>query len=171
MKKLDTLENQVSMIYIGIGSNLGNKFRNIEKAKYFLALNKIQIIKTSSYYQTLSWPNPNKPKFLNIVAEINTNLTPKKLLEIFKSIEKKLGRKKTSKKNLPRECDIDIISYKNQILNGHINVPHLQMHKRNFVLIPLFEINKNWVHPKSKINIKNLIFSLSIKDISSIKKI
>jgi len=159
------------MIYLGIGSNLGNKINNIEKTKYFLKLNGINIIKSSSYYETSSWPDPSKPKFINIVIQSNTKLSPKKYLSIIKSIEKKLGRKKTSKRNLPRECDIDIISYKNQILDGHIKVPHSQMHKRNFVLIPLFEINKNWVHPKSKINIKNLIFSLSIKDISSIKKI
>ena len=159
------------MIYIGIGSNLGNRINNITKAKHFLNINGVKIIKSSSCYETLSWPDPSKPKFINVIVQSNTKLSPEKFLIIFKSIEKKLGRKKTSKKNLPRECDIDIISYKNQILNGHINVPHLQMHKRNFVLIPLFEINKNWVHPKSKINIKNLIFSLSIKDISSIKKI
>ncbi len=171
MKKLGTLENQVNMVYIGIGSNLGNKFENIEKAKYLLVLNKINIIKTSRYYETLSWPDPYQPKFLNIVAQIKTSYTPKKLLEIFKLIEKKLGRKKTFKKNLPRKCDIDIISYENQIHKGDIDIPHAKMHERNFVLIPLFELNKNWVHPKLKINIKNLIFSLSMKDINSIKQI
>ena len=171
MKKLVTLENQVSMVYIGIGSNLGNKIENIEKAKHLLFFNKINIIRTSMYYETLSWPDPYQPKFLNIVAQIKTSYSPEKLLEIFKLIEKKLGRKKTIKKNLPRVCDIDIISYDNQIYEGDINIPHAKMHKRNFVLIPLFELNKSWVHPKLKINIKNLIFSLPIKDITSIKKI
>ena len=168
--KLDTSENQAKLIYIGIGSNLGNKIMNIEKAKFMLTLNKVKIIKVSSYYQSLSWPNPKKPKFLNIVAQINTNFSSIKLLRIFKLIEQKLGRKK-NKKNSPRVCDIDIISYGRKILNGNISIPHKRMHKRNFVLIPLYELNKKWVHPKLKINIKNLIFSLPIKDITSIKKI
>ena len=158
------------MIYIGIGSNLGNRIENITKAKYFLDLNGINITKSSSYYETLSWPDPNKPKFINIVIQSNTKASPEKLLKIFKSIEKKLGRKKKSK-NSPRTCDIDIISYNQRILTGNITIPHKRMHKRNFVLIPLFELNKNWFHPKTNENIKKLIFSLSIKDIRSIKQI
>ena len=158
------------MIYIGIGSNLGNRIENITKAKYFLDLNGINITKSSSYYETLSWPDPNKPKFINIVVQSNTKASPEKLLKIFKSIEKKLGRKKKSK-NSPRTCDIDIISYNQKILTGNITIPHKRMHRRNFVLIPLFELNKNWFHPKTNKNIKKLIFSLSIKDIRSIKQI
>ena len=158
------------MIYIGIGSNLGNRIENITKAKYFLDLNGINITKSSSYYETLSWPDPNKPKFINIVIQSNTKASPEKLLKIFKSIEKKLGRKKKSK-NSPRTCDIDIISYNQKILTGNITIPHKRMHRRNFVLIPLFELNKNWFHPKTNENIKKLIFSLSIKDIRSIKHI
>ena len=158
------------MIYLGIGSNLGNRIKNITKAKYFLDLNGINITKSSSYYETLSWPDPNKPKFINIVVQSNTKASPEKLLKIFKSIEKKLGRKKKSK-NSPRTCDIDIISYNQKILTGNITIPHKRMHRRNFVLIPLFELNKNWFHPKTNENIKKLIFSLSIKDIRSIKQI
>ena len=158
------------MIYIGIGSNLGNRIENITKAKYFLDLNGINITKSSSYYETLSWPDPNKPKFINIVIQSNTKASPEKLLKIFKSIEKKLGRKKKSK-NSPRTCDIDIISYNQKILTGNITIPHKRMHRRNFVLIPLLELNKNWFHPKTNENIKKLIFSLSIKDIRSIKQI
>ena len=158
------------MVYIGIGSNLGNKINNIEKAKHFLILKKINIVKSSNYYETLSWPNPKKPKFYNIIIQSDTRFSPKKLLDIFQSIEKKLGRKKRFK-NSPRECDIDIISYGNKIFKGDILIPHNRMHQRNFVLIPLYELNKNWFHPKLKTNIKNLIFSLPIKDIRSIKQI
>ena len=158
------------MIYIGIGSNLGNRIENITKAKYFLDLNGINITKSSSYYETLSWPDQNKPKFINIVVQSSTKVSPEKLLKVFKSIEKKLGRKKKSK-NSPRTCDIDIISYNQKILTGNITIPHKRMHKRNFVLIPLFELNKNLFNPKINENIKKLIFSLSIKDIRSIKQI
>ena len=118
----------------------------------------------------MSWPNPKEPKFFNIVIQTDTKFSPKKLLKIFKLIEKKLGRKK-SLKNAPRVCDIDIISYYQKIISGNISVPHKKMHQRNFVLMPLYELDKNWFHPKFKKNIKKLIFSLSIKDIRSIKQI
>ena len=171
MIKQDILEKRAKIVYLGIGSNLGNKFLNIEKAKIKLIENQIKIIKCSSCYETLSWPNPNHPKFLNIVLKIKTRLDVASLLKICKQIEQSLGRKKTLK-NSPRECDIDILDFDNKNCDiKSINLPHLRMHKRNFVLIPLFEINKNWIHPKSHHHIKSLIFSLSNTDITSIKLI
>ena len=65
------------MVNIGIGSNLGNRIDNIEKAKYLLNLSGINIIKSSSYYETLSWPDISKPKFINIVIQSNTRFSPK----------------------------------------------------------------------------------------------
>ena len=156
------------MVYIGIGSNLGNRIKNIEKAKYLLGIYKINILKSSGYYETLSWPDPNKPKFINIVIQSNTKYSPKKLIDIFKIIENKLGRKKDFR-NAPRMCDIDIISYRNRIVSNEISIPHKRMNKRNFVLVPLFEIAPDWRHPKTNKSIKRLIFSLPIKDITTIK--
>ena len=169
--KQDISENRAKIVYLGVGSNLGNRFINIEKAKIMLIENQIKIIRSSSYYETLSWPNFNHPKFLNIVLQVRTSVDVANLLKICKQIENSLGRKKTLK-NFPRECDIDILDYDNQnsVVKG-INLPHLRMHKRNFVLIPLFEIEKNWIHPKFHQHIKSLIFSLSNTDITSIKKI
>ena len=158
------------MIYIGIGSNLGNRISNIEKAKYLLNLNGVKIVKKSNYYESLSWPNPTKPKFINIVVKSNSNFSPQKLIKIFQLIEKKLGRKK-SIKNSPRTCDIDLISYNQKVLSGPIMIPHKMMHKRNFVLIPLYELDKNWVHPITNFSIRKLIFSLPINEITSIKQI
>ena len=170
MIKLDISENQVKLIYLGIGSNLGNRKNNIYKAKLRLSQNNISILKSSNFYETLSWPNHKNPKFLNIVLKVETFLSPSKLLYICKEIEKTLGRKKTAK-NAPRECDIDILDYDNKQMNGDVILPHPNMHNRNFVLFPLFEINKNWKHPISGEHIKILISSLSNKDISSIKQI
>ena len=84
MIKQDILENQVKSIYLGIGSNLGNRKKNIEKAKFELIKNNIKILKSSNYYESLSWPDPKKPKFLNIVLKIKTNLISKKLLKTCK---------------------------------------------------------------------------------------
>ena len=111
MIEQDTLEKRAESIYLGIGSNLGDKKRNIEKAKFELMQNNIEILESSSFYESISWPNPKNPKFFNIVLKIKSNLDPKGLLKICKEIEKKLGRKKNPK-NSPRECDIDILDFK-----------------------------------------------------------
>ena len=158
------------MIYLGIGSNLGNKRLNIEKAKFKIIENDIKILQSSNYYESLSWPNIRKPKFLNVVIKINTNLAPLKLIKVCKDIEKFLGRKKAPK-NSPRECDIDILDYKNKQINSEITLPHPRLHQRNFVLLPLFELDKVWKHPVTKFDIKTLILSLSNRDIRSIKQI
>ena len=163
-------ENLVKTIYLGIGSNLGNRKKNIELAKSKLIKNDITILKLSNIYESLSWPNPKKPKFLNIILEISSNLSPSKLLNICKKIEIDLGRKKRQK-NAPRECDIDIIDYYNQKIKDKIILPHPRMHERNFVLLPLYELNKDWTHPILNQPIKKLILSLSNKDIRSIKQI
>ena len=81
-----------------------------------------------------------------------------------------MGRKKKPK-NSPRKCDIDIIDYKSKKINAELILPHPRMHKRNFVLFPLFEINKDWKHPILKLNIKQLIYTLSNSDIRTINKI
>ena len=170
MTKLDTSENQVNTIYLGIGSNLGNRISNIEKAKSLLIKNNITLISVSSYFETPSWPDPNKPKFINVVIKANSTLKPIELLKLCKFIEVKLGRKKNFK-NSPRECDIDIIDFNSLVLKGNVNLPHKMMHKRNFVLFPLFEIEKKWLHPIMKVDVKHLIYSLSNSDIRSIKQI
>ena len=163
-------ENQVKKVFLGVGSNLGNRQKNIELSKIALTNRGIKILKSSSFYESLSWPDPKKPKFLNIVLEIETTINPISLLKICKKIEKSLGRK-ISTINSPRICDIDILDYGNKVMNNGINLPHPRMHQRNFVLIPLFEIRKKWLHPKSKDHIKTLISKLSNKDITSIKQI
>ena len=170
MIRQDTLENPVKLVYLGIGSNLGNRKKNIEKAKFQLIKNNIKIKKISSFYESLSWPDPENPTFLNIVVEVSTNLNPIKLLQICKEIEVYLGRKKRVK-NSPRECDIDILDYKRRKIRGKVILPHPRLHKRNFVLFPLFEINKAWKHPIYKHDIKSLISSLPNSDIRFIKQI
>ena len=166
----DILEKQAKIAYLSIGSNLGNRYYNIEKTKFELSKKKIFIINSSKYYESLSWPDPRKPKFYNIVLKVKTRFTKKKLLLICKNIEKSLGRKKTPI-NSPRVCDIDIIDYNKELTKNGIILPHPRMHNRNFVLIPLFEVDRDWKHPITKQHIKTLIFSLPKKMISSIKQI
>ena len=166
MKKQDTSENLVNQAYLALGSNLGNKISNIEITKFELQKYNIKILKSSSNYISESWPDSAMPNYINTILKIETNLPPLQLLKICNLIELKFGRIRI-KKNAPRTCDIDIIDYGKKILNeknDKLILPHPRMNKRNFVLLPLFEVDKSWKHPKSKINIVNLINSLPIKD-------
>ena len=99
MKNQDISENQAKIVYLGIGSNLGIRRENIEKAKYQLKENNIKFISFSKYYETPSWPDHKYPKYLNIVLKILYDQDPLNLLNICKKIEINLGRKK-SKINL-----------------------------------------------------------------------
>ena len=175
MIKQDISENLVNIAFLSIGSNLGNKKRNIEKVKFLLTKNSIKILKSSNFYETFAWPNKNHPKFYNIVIKIITKLKPINLFFTIKDIEKKLGRKKTLI-NRPRICDIDILDYKGQIYklydnNNKLIIPHPRLHNRNFVLIPLFEIEKDWKHPIKKSKIRDLIVKLDNSSLYSIKQI
>ena len=175
MIKQDISENLVNVVFLSIGSNIGNKRRNIEKAKFLLMKSSIKIIKSSNIYETYAWPNKNHPKFYNVVIKIITKLKPVNLFFVIKEIEKKLGRKKTLV-NRPRTCDIDILDYKGQIYklyanNNKLIIPHPSLHSRNFVLFPLFEIEKNWNHPLKKKKIQDLIGKLDNFSLYSIKQI
>ncbi len=173
MKRRDTLENQAKLIYLSIGSNIGNRVKNLENAKFLLNSNNVNIRKISSYYETKSWPNNRFPKYLNIAIEADTNLDINSLYILVKIIEKKLGRKKT-KKNHPRTCDIDILDYDRKVQsiilnNEKIEIPHPRLHKRNFVLIPLLEISKDWIHPIYNQNIAKLLLNINNNDLRAIK--
>lgn len=176
MKKQDLLENQVNkIVYLSIGTNLGNKLANLEKTKYLIFSDKIKIDKISKIYKSPSWPDRNLPFYLNIVLKIQTSLNPYELLKRLNLIETKMGRKRKHK-NEPRICDIDILDYDKMIINQRkheqkLILPHPLMHKRAFILIPLFDIEKNWFHPKKKVNIGDLFKDLTIKNINSVKEL
>ncbi len=173
MIKQDILEKQVKYTYLAIGSNLGNKKKNIEDAKQLLTKNKVSIKDSSSYYETPSWPNRNFPNFINVVIKIKTELSLNNLFNLSKKIEKQIGRKK-SLRNYPRICDIDIIDFKGLCLRTASNVhiietPHPRMLHRNFVIFPLFEVNNSWIHPKTKQDLYNIISKFKNIDFSDIR--
>jgi len=167
------------MYLLGLGSNLsssfGDRFKNIDLAILYLELYKIKIIRKSGFYETPSYPDIKNPKFINIVVEISTYLSPEDLASVLIFIEEKLERK-IMKKNEPRTCDIDIIDYDGKVMNFSyksliFKVPHEKLIYRNFVLFPLQEIAPNWIHPKTKDSIDVLINKLSNEDKKSILKI
>ena len=130
MKKQGILGRAANQAYLSIGSNLGDKKSNLDKAKYFLSNLNIQIVNCSSIYETESWPNNKYPKFLNIVLQIKTSLDLFNLFLSIKNIEKTLGRKKKPR-NYPRVCDIDIIDFngwcKTLKKQHNIIIPHPRM--------------------------------------------
>ena len=130
---------------------------------------RIKVLKVSNMFESLSWPNTKNPKFINIVIKIKTTLTPQNLMKACLDVEKSLGRKRF-KKNQPRTCDIDVLDYDRKIINQkNLKLPHPRMHTRNFVLLPFFEINKTWIHPLKKIDIKKLLSFIKESDLIAIK--
>ena len=164
------------MLLLGLGSNLpssfGDRFDNINLAISYLETYEIKVIKKSAFYESPSYPNKENPKFINVVIEASTHLKPEDLASVLIFIEEKLERKRLDK-NEPRTCDIDIIDYDGKIIrkakDQNLTLPHPKMHSRNFVLLPLFEIAKTWIHPIKKVSIKKLVNSLETKDLRTIK--
>jgi 2-amino-4-hydroxy-6-hydroxymethyldihydropteridine diphosphokinase len=150
-------------VYIGIGSNLGNKRENYREALERIAkLPKTRIFKESSVYE--SQPHgDSKEWYINGVIEIETELKPEMLLGKFKNIERAMGRKKVRKKWGARVIDIDILLYDSLVMNKKsLKIPHPEMHQRKFVLIPLSELAPQVIHPVLSASISALL--VGVKD-------
>ena len=133
-------------VYLGLGSNMGNRQDNLDRALGFLS-QRLRIEKVSSVYDTEPVGNINQPRFLNMVCQVYTRLAPSELLTLAKGIEKKLGRI-FGKPNAPRPIDIDILFYGDQVIETpELIIPHPRLTERAFVLIPLDEIAPDLVHP------------------------
>jgi len=134
--------------YLALGSNLGNREKNIKEAILFLNKNKIEIQKVATTIETdpVGAPDEQK-KYLNTVVEASTRLTPKSLLQTIHQIELQLGRVR-SVKNAARTIDIDILLYDNvSIETDDLTIPHPRMWERDFVMAPLKEIAKHITTP------------------------
>lgn len=133
----------MAISYIAVGSNLGEREKNIDTAVRFLNSEKgIKVIKVSSLYETQPQGcPPETPRFFNAVLKIDTRLKPLELLRKCKNIEKRLGRKKALKRFSSRPMDLDILFYGRQKINlANLKVPHPRITERDFVLKPLKEI-------------------------------
>ena len=129
--------------YLSLGSNIGNRGKNLSDARFLLEKEHIKILKSSSIYETQPVDYSAQPWFLNQMLEVNTVLLPDELLDILKKIEAKLGRLKSIPKG-PREIDIDIILCRECTLDRpDLQIPHQKFTERRFVLAPLAEIEKD----------------------------
>ncbi len=134
------------VVYLGLGSNMGDRQDNLDKALGFLS-QRLRVEKVSSVYDTEPVGNINQPHFLNLVCQVYTRLAPTELLTLAKGIESKLGRA-LSQSNAPRPIDIDILFYGDQVIETpELVIPHPRLAERAFVLVPLVEIAPDLRHP------------------------
>lgn len=129
--------------YIGIGSNLGERLSNIERA--VSALDELgTVLRTSSTYRTQPWGKPDQPWFANAVALVKTQLEPMELLQALQTIERKLGRVRGERWG-PRTIDLDLLLYDDLTIDEpELMIPHRRLHERAFVLVPLAEIEERF---------------------------
>ncbi len=154
-------------IYIGLGSNLGNRLENIRKAIELMKEQGIEIVKESSIYETEPMGYEEQGWFLNSVVKGKTELSPRRVWKRLEKIEKLMGREREIKWG-PRIIDLDILFYGDKILNGkELQIPHSELHKRRFVLVPLEEIAPELVHPVLNKSIRELLGEL--KDNSEVR--
>jgi len=159
--------NKTETVYLSLGSNLGNRQENLDRALKLLS-ERMRLGKVSSIYDTEAVGPITQPRFLNLACEAFTHLTPEGLMALAKGIELKMGRH--SKTGEPRVIDIDVILYGDLVIDTKdIVIPHPRMQERSFVLIPLAEIAPDVVHPTLKKSMKEL--NKTIKEQQGVMKL
>ena len=150
----------MSNVYLGLGSNLGDRESKMAKALELLA-QRITIDQLSSIYETEPVGYTEQPWFLNMVCSGKTLLDPFELLSLAKEIEVNLGRV-ASFTNAPRTIDIDILFYENRVIDtGNLVIPHPRIGERAFVLAPLAELAPEFIHPSNGKSVRDLFSALN----------
>lgn len=140
----------MAIVYLCLGSNKGDRVGYVQQATSLLgAIEGIKIIRTSSLYETQPWLEQDTTWFVNAVIEIKTSLSPQELLSECLRVEKQLGRNRDVEGHHgDRTIDIDILFYDKEIINdANLQIPHKYLHQRAFTLVPMLELNPDFIHP------------------------
>lgn len=151
---------QQTSVWIGIGSNMGNRALHLQRAlEHLQSDDRMQVVRTSSLYETEPLGFDSEDQFLNAVAELSWNGNPQELLELLLSTEQWLGRSRIEGvRYVSRPIDLDILFFGEEVINNsQLEVPHPRMHERKFVLIPLNELIPSYIHPVFKQSICELV--------------
>jgi 2-amino-4-hydroxy-6-hydroxymethyldihydropteridine diphosphokinase len=159
----------MSKVFLGIGTNLGNRKANLRKAREMIGEHIGRIWNSSSVYETAPWGFEAENDFLNMVIEVETNLSPSEIMKKIAGIESKLGRERDQDRYSSRVIDIDIVLYDDLAINENgLKIPHPLMHERKFVLVPLCELAPDMIHPVLEKSMSVLLEEC--RDRSKIKK-
>ncbi|HYE54424.1 MAG TPA: 2-amino-4-hydroxy-6-hydroxymethyldihydropteridine diphosphokinase [Chitinophagaceae bacterium] len=155
--------------YLLIGGNVGDRFKNLEKARQLVGSKAGKIVQQSALYETAAWGMQDQPAFLNQVLVVDTVLDPEALLDTILGVEKEMGRERLEKYG-PRTIDIDILLFNDLVVEtDRLTVPHPQMHQRRFALAPLADVAAATIHPVLKKSIDELL--LECPDKLPVKKL
>lgn len=146
-------------VFLGLGSNMGDRAAHLRNAADLISKNIGKIAKKSHVYETQPWGKTDQDRFLNQVVMANTTLDPRELLEKITKLERELGRERRRDQDKwgPRIIDIDILFYGKRVIRDKgLEIPHPELHKRAFVLVPLLEIAPDLEHPLLKKQIDEL---------------
>jgi len=162
-------------VYLLLGGNIGNRIQCLEQAKIEIENRIGAIVEASSYYESEPWGFTDEKPFINQVILVETPYQAFEILELNQAIEKDLGRLRKKTQYTSRNIDIDILFFENMIVYEQgLIIPHSQLHKRRFSLLPLAEIAGNFIHPiyKKSINaiLENCDDSLSVRKITAIQE-
>jgi 2-amino-4-hydroxy-6-hydroxymethyldihydropteridine diphosphokinase len=156
------VSSESTEVYLGLGTNLGDRQANLDKALSLLS-QRLGKLRVSSVYDTEPVGNINQPRFLNLVCQGYTNLAPVELLALAKGIELKLGRA-LHRSSDPRPIDVDILFYGDQVVETpELTIPHPRLTQRAFVLFPLAELAPKFVHPVTGQTVKEMKDNLKEK--------
>jgi 2-amino-4-hydroxy-6-hydroxymethyldihydropteridine diphosphokinase len=148
----------MALVFLGLGSNQGDRLHYLEEAKEYLNNYVGTVIATSPVYETEPWGYESKSFFLNRVISVKTSLSAEQIINEISKIEEKMGRNRSSGKYADRIIDIDLLLYDDLIIStDRISVPHPQMDQRKFVLQPVSDIAGETVHPVFNKTINQLL--------------
>jgi 2-amino-4-hydroxy-6-hydroxymethyldihydropteridine diphosphokinase len=155
----------MAIVYLSVGSNMGDKLKNIQQC--YMAIEKtstISILKKSGFYRTQPVDYLDQDWFVNGAIKVETDLAPTLLLKTLKALEKESGQESKTVRFGPRIIDLDIIFYDDLILKTDtLEIPHPRMAQRVFVLKPMCDLNADFVHPVTGLKIGEILEALSVE--------